>query len=243
MTEKSFTITPDGLVRKNVWFAMGYRDNVPESGICDMVDEAVTELVPNAVMRYMYGIVPAEKLSATQIRMGGTIFTPGGIICSYLNGMTEACVFVATAGKEFEEGLRKLGERGDIVNGKSFSCKFRCDNVAELGGIEQHQFKGGGPIGTVLAELAVERLEKDICPGKTVSLPYSPGYCGWDIREQQLFFPLFPPEPCGIRLSDSSLMKPEKSISGFAAMGRELVRQPYHCEICRNTKCYKRRKS
>ena len=220
MTEKSFTITPDELVRKNVWFAMGYRNNVPESGICDMVDEAVTELVPNAVMRYMYGIVPAEKLSATQIRMGGTTFTPGGIICSYLDGMTEACVFVATAGREFEESLRKLGEKGDIV----------MDFIADS-------------IGTVLAELAVERLEEDICPGKTVSLPYSPGYCGWDIREQQLFFPLFPPEPCGIRLSDSSLMKPEKSISGFAAMGRELVRQPYHCEICRNTKCYKRRKS
>lgn len=220
MTEKSFTISPGEVPRENIWFAMGYRGASPEERICNMVDEVVGELVPKAVMRYMYGIVPAEKLSPTQMRMGGIVFTPGGIICSYLNGMTEACIFVATAGKEFERGLQEIGSKGDIV----------LDFIADS-------------LGTVLAELAVERLERDVCPGKVVSLPYSPGYCGWDIREQQLFFPLFPPEPCGIRLSSSSLMKPEKSISGFAAMGEDLVRQPYHCEICKNTRCYKRRKS
>ena len=95
--------------------------------------------------------------------------------------------------------------------------------------------------GQVLAEYAVGMIEKDYPTSGGISMSYSPGYCNWDIREQQILFSLFPPEPCGVHLSESSLMTPEKSVSGFYALGETLVRQPYHCEICKNTRCYKRR--
>ena len=43
---------------------------------------------------------------------------------------------------------------------------------------------------------------------------YSPGYCGWRFGTTKLF-PLFPiAAPCGIRLTDSSLMVPIKSVRG-----------------------------
>ena len=49
---------------------------------------------------------------------------------------------------------------------------------------------------------------------------YSPGYCGWHVSEQQKLFPLFPvAAPCGIRLTDSSLMVPIKSVSGVIGTG------------------------
>ena len=211
-------MSPLELDRKEVWFAMGYRDTVPESELRRIVDEVAEEIVPSAKPRHMHRIVPAAKTSPTTILLDGLPFRPGGIICSYLDGMTEACVFVATAGKEFDSALRKLNARGDIV----------ADFVADA-------------IGTVLAEKAVADLEHSLIPGTEISLPYSPGYCGWDIREQQNFFKLFPPQPCGIELSESSLMNPEKSISGFCAFGKTLKRQPYHCDICKNEKCYKRK--
>ena len=217
--EVGFTIRPEELSRESVWFAMGYRGATPERHIRDLVEDIIERLVPSATVRYMYRIVPAAKLSPTAISLDGTEFKPGGIIGSYLDGMTEACIFVGTAGREFDARLKELNSEGDIVT----------DFIADS-------------IGTVLAELSVDRLEKDLQPGLNLSMPYSPGYCGWDIREQQLFFPLFPPEPCGVVLSESSLMKPEKSVSGFFAMGKELHRQPYHCQICRNNNCYKRRK-
>lgn len=219
MKEVEFRIAPEELSRQSVWFAMGYRGATPEQRICDMAEEVIERLVPGTVVRYMYRIVPAQKLSPTSITLDGTQFKPGGIICSYLDGMTDACIFIGTAGREFEAALHEINAEGDIVT----------DFIADS-------------IGTVLAELAVDRLEKDLHPELNLSMPYSPGYCGWDIREQQSFFPLFPPEPCGVVLSESSLMKPEKSVSGFFAMGKDLVRQPYHCEICKNSKCYKRRK-
>ena len=241
MTESSFSINPDEFSREELWNAMGYRGTVPDERVREMSEHLIGDLVPAARMRYSYLLTEAERLSNRQVSFGGHIFSPGGIICSYLDGMTRACVFVATAGREFDGKLRQLAEEGDIV----------ADYIADS-------------IGTVLAELAVSRLESDLVralgagrqdsdggpevldgngqvPVIGHSLPYSPGYCGWDIREQHMLFSMFPPEPCGIKLSESSLMTPEKSISGFIALGENLRRQPYHCEICQNKKCYKRR--
>ena len=219
LTEYSFSIRPDELSRKDLWFAMGYGTAQPDERIASYSEECIRELVPVATMRYMYRIVPACRVSPVRMKMDGVEFKPGGIICSYLDGMDRACLFVATAGYEFCERLRRINSGGDIF----------------------HAFVADA-IGTVLAELALSRLELGFGTGKTLSMPYSPGYCGWDIREQHQLFSLLPPDPCGIRLSDSSLMLPEKSVSGFFALGEELVRQPYHCEICKNSKCYKRRK-
>lgn len=198
--------------------AMGYRDAVPEPGIQRLVEDAIAELVPAARLRYMFDIVPAEKISPRQMLLAGKTFTPEAIICSYLDGMTEACVFVATSGREFAEKLKEIHLRDDIV----------MDFVADS-------------LGSVLAETAVSRIEKDLPASHPLSLSYSPGYCNWNITEQKLLFSLFPENPCGIILTDSSLMIPEKSVSGFFAMGEKLVRQPYHCQICKNKNCYKRR--
>lgn len=218
MCQCEFTIAPDELSLKDLWLAVGYGETEPEANVRALAEEIVRRTVPAARMRYMYRIVEAVRLSPGQVRLDGADFHTGGIIGSYLGGMTHACIFVATAGVEFDSAVRAVNSEGDIV------ADFIADSV-----------------GTVLAELAVSRLERDLAPLAGLSMPYSPGYCGWDIKEQQQFFRLFPPQPCGIHLSESSLMTPEKSISGFFAMGEHLQRQPYHCDICKNSKCYKRR--
>ena len=218
MTERAFHISPEELPEQEVWFAMGYRDSVPDERVRELVLQVRERLVPQATLRYMYRIVEAEKLSPRQVRFAGETFTPEGIICSYLNGMTHALLFVGTAGWEYDRAKEALKEEDDIV----------ADFIADA-------------IGTVLAEMTVTRMEAEYNGPETLSMPYSPGYCDWNIREQQRLFSLFPERPCGIILSDSFLMTPEKSVSGFFALGEKLIRQPYHCQICRNTRCYKRR--
>lgn len=218
MVERAFQISPEELPEKEVWFAMGYKDSVPEERIRGMVRELICELVPKATLRYIYQVVEAEKLSPRQVRMAGKTFTPEGIICSYLQGMTHALLFIGSAGWEFDRAKEALKANDDIV----------VDFIADS-------------IGSVLAEMTVARIEQDYVGEETISMPYSPGYCNWDIREQHILFSLFPERPCGIILSESSLMTPEKSVSGFFALGETLQRQPYHCQICKNTKCFKRR--
>ena len=218
MVYREFTISPDAFPLTELWFAMGYKGQEPEDRIRGLATDLVGRLLPRTVVRYMYRVVEAEKLSGRQLRLDGRLFTPEGIICSYLDGIEQACVFLATAGVEFDRQVKELNREGDILAG------FIADSI-----------------GTVVAEQAVSRVENEFLPLERHSMSYSPGYCNWDIREQQLFFRLFPPLPCGITLTESSLMQPEKSVSGFFAMGEKLIRQPYHCQICKNTKCFKRR--
>ena len=218
MVERAFNVSPAELPEKEVWFAMGYRDSVPDERIREMVRGLIDELVPKATLRYIYQVVEAEKLSPRQVRFAGKTFTPEGIICSYLEGMTHALLFIGTAGWEYDRAKEDLKARGDIV----------ADFIADS-------------IGSVLAEMTVAQIEKDYDGPFTLSMPYSPGYCDWNIREQRLLFSLFPERPCGVILSDSFLMTPEKSVSGFFALGESLQRQPYHCQICKNPRCFKRR--
>lgn len=218
MVERAVPVSIQDIVWKDLWFAMGYKGEEPEQGIQEMAEALVEEMLPGTMLRYAYRVVEARKLSPSRVMMDGKEFTTNGIISSYLGGMTHACVFLATAGEEFNATIRKIRFRDDIF------AEFVADSL-----------------GTLLAELAVSRLEEDLRMDKGLSLPYSPGYCDWDISEQKLFFTLFPELTCGITLSESFLMSPEKSVSGFFAMGEKLQRQPYHCAICRNERCYKRK--
>jgi len=76
-------------------------------------------------------------------------------------------------------------------------------------------------IGSVAAEQTADFLERKIrqdCTGWgwKVSRRYSPGYCGWQIEGQREIFKRFP-DTLGIKLTNSCLMIPEKSLS-FACL-------------------------
>ena len=68
--------------------------------------------------------------------------------------------------------------------------------------------------------------------GLKITNRYSPGYCGWDTREQHKLFSLLPENSCGIRLTESALMLPIKSVSGFIGVGANVRFNPYTCKMC-----------
>ena len=73
-------------------------------------------------------------------------------------------------------------------------------------------------LGSIIAEKAADCMEEELAAfiekrGWKHTNRYSPGYCGWHVSEQQKLFSLFPvASPCGIQLTDSSLMIPIKSV-------------------------------
>ncbi|MCK5694244.1 MAG: methionine synthase, partial [Bacteroidales bacterium] len=81
----------------------------------------------------------------------------------------------------------------------------------------------------------VRNLAKEL--GLHITNRYSPGYCSWNVEEQQKLFSLFPKGTCGISLSESSLMSPVKSISGIIGIGAEVKYREYTCEICPMLNC------
>ena len=208
--------------KEEIYQAMGYRGAIPDSNICELIAETYSEIAPLCFPRYMFRILEARQVSRQKIEIEDTGFTTGGIIGSYLQGMTQVCLFVATAGREYDAYLHHLKTQDNIVK------EYIADSI-----------------GSVIAEACGILLAKELEAESELfhTLPYSPGYCGWNICEQQKLFSFFPPEPCGIVLSDSFLMSPVKSISGFIGLGKELRPQPYRCEICNNKQCYKRKEN
>jgi len=70
-----------------------------------------------------------------------------------------------------------------------------------------------------LAQVAARRFqtESETTPGTAV-LPYSPGYCGWNVTGQRALFAHLEPDELAITLNDSCLMHPIKSVSGVLVL-------------------------
>jgi hypothetical protein len=147
--------------------------------------------------------------------------SPKGIIMKGLSGAEKYLLFIATAGMEFQEEINRIAGEGDIV--KVYAADLIGSEIAEA-----------------TVRECVKAIEADY-PGLGVSNPYSPGYCGWALSEQREIFARFNGETCGVRLNDSCLMYPIKSVSGIVSVGEKVEKREYGCAICGRKDCYKNR--
>ena len=151
-------------------------------------------------------------------------FDMGKIILRQLRGSEAYAFFICTSGVEFEAYQQRLQQQGDMVR------VFIAD-----------------ALGSVIAEHCADRMEE--CLQESIDKlgwhhtnRFSPGYCGWHVSQQQLLFPLFQGQTCGVQLTDSSLMLPIKSVSGIIGLGKEVRKLDYTCGLCDFKQCYKRKK-
>ncbi len=80
----------------------------------------------------------------------------------------------------------------------------------------------------------------ELRPNEKLSNHFSPGHCHWPITEQPDLFTLLGGEPCGVRLSDSCLMHPIKSVSGIIGIGTRVERVLNECMLCPMVNCFRR---
>jgi len=75
-------------------------------------------------------------------------------------------------------------------------------------------------------------------------LRYSPGYCGWNLTGQRALFAALGPEEIGIRLTETCLMEPVKSISGVMVIGpaeiHKFTDNYSFCSACATHDCRRR---
>ena len=76
-----------------------------------------------------------------------------------------------------------------------------------------------------------------IVDGCNITNRYSPGYCGWDVAQQKELFSLFTSVFDFVRLGDSCLMNPIKSVSGIIGIGKDVKYNNYTCRICDSHNC------
>ncbi len=145
------------------------------------------------------------------------------VIAPLLKDSVTLALFVATAGPRMEHWASSLLKGDEPVMGF----------VADL-------------IASEIVEQTADWLETRIGEtaagtGWKMTNRYSPGYCGWPTSDQRTLFSLIPPGFCGIRLNESALMVPVKSVSGVIGLGPDVKRSGYQCKICDMEDCFRRR--
>ncbi len=208
--------------KTEVYHAMGYPGTPSDRDITESVDRMSEEAFRVCKPAFGYLTLPLEKSSGRSVNIGDVEIMTGPVITPLLSDAEFIAVFVATAGREFDEWLGGVKSRGTILD------QFIADAI-------------GSELAEATARAMAERLSAEMAAsGMSIGNSYSPGYCGWHVGEQQNLFRLLPPEPCGISLSASSLMSPIKSVSGVIAVGRDVRKMAYGCEICEKNDCYKK---
>ncbi len=198
----------------------------------ELIDEHTGRLIEQYIARTLdlsspsgaYVLADAlESKSTRVIKASGITFNSGKIIHRMLKHSKSYAFFLVTGGPEPEKLARALISEGNYLEG------YLVDLVA-----------------SALVDLAADHLQEQLrnrvqSEGNQITNRYSPGYCGWDVEEQQKLFSLFPGGCCGISLSASSLMNPVKSISGIIGIGADVRYRDYTCELCSMKDCHFRR--
>ena len=157
--------------------------------------------------------------SKSSIDIGGALLHIGKIIKTLLKGSRQYVFFAVTAGPEPEALSRSLMDNNQFLEG------YIVDLI-------------GSGIAETAADIIHQHIRKEVeSEGMKVTNRYSPGYCSWDVAEQQKLFGLIPEGHFGITLSASSLMSPIKSVSGIIGIGPSVGYQEYTCEICSMKTC------
>ena len=205
---------------------MGYGDALPDADVQAETERMISRVKEILRPQFSFFITKATLDEENNLLTTGyATMNIGRIISRQLRGSSAFAFFVATAGMEFENLQEQLKAEGDMVS------IFIADAM-----------------GSVIAEKAADCMELALqqtlaSSGLKHTNRFSPGYCGWHVSQQHMLFSHFPtPQPCGITLSESSLMTPIKSVSGIIGIGATVRHLDYTCGLCDYKDCYKRRK-
>lgn len=204
---------------------IGFNDGDDREFVRGMIDDILLESENIADVRAEYRIFHDIRFNDIQktVSVNDTEFEIKKIVYGQLKKSGSLAIFICTAGKEVGVRSRAAMQERDFLRGYIFDV-----------------------VGSEIVEAAADLMQNEIqreagLEGKKITNRYSPGYCGWDVADQHKLFSYFPDNHCGITISESALMNPEKSVSGFIGLGEDVKMNQYACRICEMKSCIYRR--
>jgi len=204
--------------------SVGYKkDDIPDL-IQQVFDEVLIDLSKKVNIKGGFKIFPSNQISIGKehIIISGITFNCGEIIKSCLTDSESVVLLICTIGNQVEKWTKSLLEKNEPLAG------YFSDLIA-----------------SELVEMAADKLELKLeqmlklYKIKTTTR-FSPGYCGWDVGEQQKLFSILPKGFCGVTLNNESMMFPVKSISAIIGIGSNVSKKKYNCSKCVLESCLKK---
>lgn len=227
MTKSTFQFDFDDLKLNvsQIEKAIGYKEGEDRAIVTDLIEEILNESGEISNIKAQYSIFHGVKFHNDNklMEINGISFHVKKIVFGQIKKSESIAIFLCTAGEEIGIRSRKAMKERDLLKGYIYDVV-------------------GSEIVEAAADLMQERLEKAmVAAGNKITNRYSPGYCAWDVVEQLKLFQLVPDNFCGIRLTESSLMDPVKSVSGIIGIGKNVKMNPYTCSLCDLKDCIYRK--
>lgn len=215
-THFQFALSELNLNVSQIESVMGYKQGESQETISDLISEVLKETEVICNIKAEYRILSGIHFNDTEktIEINHLVFQIKKIVYGLIKKSDSIAVFLCTAGEGIGIRSKKAMKEGDLLTGYIYDV-----------------------IGSEIVESAVDSMQNElektvISSGKKITNRYSPGYCGWDVAEQHKLFELVPSNFCGIRLTESALMDPIKSVSGIIGIGENVRFNPYTCNLC-----------
>ncbi|MBN2100091.1 MAG: hypothetical protein JW753_10900 [Dehalococcoidia bacterium] len=212
--------------KKQVMYQMGYpKKREVRSAIASAVDECLRDAAGLIDARYLFTFENVLMVAHPAAVIRETLAFESHVISRLLEQCTKVIVFVATIGERLEDTARKAADEGNML--RSFALDATGSVAVEQ--VADHIQEMAGDVGRPW--------------GLAASRRFSPGYCDWKIEQQSLLFDLADAHLIGVRLTDSGLMIPQKSVSGIIGLGPfDSNVQSYNpCPDCDRRECAGRR--
>ena len=175
-----------------------------------VLDEAQALFAPAAI----YTTLLVSDFQHQRVTLEGGAVFEGSLVARALAGATEVALAVCTAGPAVDERVAMLFNAGNPVRALALDGA----GIAAVGGV---------------ARMAAERIcDQASTRGLRAGMRAEPGQEGWPLRQQRVVFSLVSAERIGVRLTESCLMLPRKSISFVVGLGPEMRADAVSCDFC-----------
>lgn len=211
--------------KEEILRAIGNGDPAMNDYVNGLLDDLLAKCKSIASPKATYSFFENPLINAKNgtLEIENTIFNTGKIVASSMAKSSFITFFICTIGEGMENFSKKLMGEGSSLEG------FITDIIASVFAEEVANY----------VHLLVEKTASEL--NFKITNRYSPGYCNWPVNEQQKLFALMGNNTSGVKLTDSSLMVPIKSVSGIIGLGTDVKRLAYKCNICADEKCILRK--
>ncbi|NQT73306.1 MAG: hypothetical protein HQ553_11165 [Chloroflexi bacterium] len=205
---------------------IGYsRDVEPSPRIASLLDEYIENAKHLIEPSYSYVIKNVHEVNDNCATVEDSVCFEGKVISKLLDRCDKVAIFVLTIGGRLEEIAAQLADDNMIVESYVLDAigSSAVENLAEF-------------VQGIIGETAYHR-------GFSISRRFSPGYCDWDISQQEKVFQALDGHSSVVKLSPEHLMTPQKSISGIIGMApsQNDVATYNPCKTCEKHNCVGRR--
>ena len=213
--------------KQDILSHIGYNDDYQPSGrIASMVDDYIENYHDLLAPSCAYVIRDIVGVEGKRVTIENDITFESGVVARLAEKSCRMAVFALTIGNYLEEMVAHLAEGHLVLQATVLDAVG--SGVAE---------KLAACVGEKINALAAAE-------GLVTSRRFSPGYCDWEVSQQELVFRALGEGTAGIRLTRSLLMIPRKSVSGVIGIGpaEKEVDRYNPCGTCKKKDCPGRRK-